>query len=400
MSLCPILCHSAATISHDSVITWKRTEPQTPVAFQGKVSYIIKLNNPGSRISANTCITTLFNFQIDEFRSVVTNYACLLVFQISRMALCIVMLPTFLLLLMADLQGAAAVTTLYDSQNYIKYEVGNIPVIIAAPHGGNLRPSGMPSRNYGCWDAVKRQCIWSHDCGRQDESKCQAGIIKDSYTAEIAKGIADELEAITRRRPHVVYNLLHRSRLDANRERDEATFGVSQAVQAYQAYGDFIQQAKDTFDDIGILFDIHGQTHTLADGSEWTEIGYVLCRTKLNTGVFEASDASIKNLGLRQCGRSESCFRALIRGSQSFGGFLEQEGYQCVPSPSHPSPRSESYFTGGHTVKTYGSKCSGKVDAIQLEIPRYQRFHNRENFSRAVARAINNFMNAQYPEWK
>lgn len=208
--------------------------------------------------------------------------------------------------------------------------------------------------------------------------------------------VANELKTITGKRPHVVYNLVHPSRLDVDSKKDEATFGVTEAENAYDAYVGFIQQAKNTFAGAGILFDIHGQTHTLTDGSEWMELGYLISTTQLNDEVFGASDSSIKKLGL-----TASDFASLVQGSQSFGGFLQAEGFKCVPSTSHPSPGSESYYSGGHTVKTYGSQVSGAIDAIQVSLSGSQRSDStsRVAVSKGLATAIKNFMDARYPGW-
>ena len=47
-----------------------------------------------------------------------------------------------------------------------------------------------------------------------------------SYTYTIATLMADELDSLTGDRPHIIYNQLHRSKLDANREVNEATLNV------------------------------------------------------------------------------------------------------------------------------------------------------------------------------
>ena len=36
--------------------------------------------------------------------------------------------------------------TLYGTSNYVEYQIGNLPIIISVPHGGDLTPSSIPTR--------------------------------------------------------------------------------------------------------------------------------------------------------------------------------------------------------------------------------------------------------------
>ena len=49
---------------------------------------------------------------------------------------------------------------------YIICEPGDLNVILAAPHGGNMDNEDIPNRNAGCF--VNDSCIWRHDCGETD----------------------------------------------------------------------------------------------------------------------------------------------------------------------------------------------------------------------------------------
>ena len=121
--------------------------------------------------------------------------------------------------------------------------------------------------------------------------------------------------------------------------------------------------------------------------------GYAIAKSLLNSGDFTSADSSIRALAER----SSVPFDTLLRGEQSFGKFLEQEGYNAVPSLSHRIPGSEKYFSGGYNTKTYGSRDGGNVDAIQIESSKEQRSEEgREDYAKALARAIFNFMNIHY----
>ena len=55
---------------------------------------------------------------------------------------------------------------------------------------------------------------------------------------------------------------------------------------------------------------------------------------------------------------------------------MNQEGLRVVPSPQEPGPMvrlTGTYFSGGFTVKKYGSRDEGVIDAIQMEFPQELR---------------------------
>jgi len=186
----------------------------------------------------------------------------------------------------------------YDANNWIKYEAGGVPFILLAPHGGNIKPSDVVDRDAGCYDSATDTCTWSHSCGAKNDAICGAKTVKDTNTMEITNMTANHIEMLTGGRPHVIYNLLHRVKLDANREVTEATFGVPSMVAAYNAFERFIADAKASFStNPGLLLDIHGMTHVLSDGSEWTELGYSISKRTLNALTYKATYSTIESLG-------------------------------------------------------------------------------------------------------
>ena len=63
-----------------------------------------------------------------------------------------------------------AVEPQFGQQNYTEYRPGTLPLVISAPHGGSLKPEGIPSRTLG-------------------------RIAQDSHTAELATLIAQRIVA-------------------------------------------------------------------------------------------------------------------------------------------------------------------------------------------------------------
>ncbi|KAJ7386626.1 hypothetical protein OS493_008777 [Desmophyllum pertusum] len=274
-------------------------------------------------------------------------------------------------------------------------------LILTAPHGGNLNPStqingeSWPYRQrYGCKESDGGCCSWTHSCGITS-TDCEARIPNDLYTRGIARDIADGIKAITGFRPHVVYNMLKRSKLDANRDIHEATFLIPDAIIAHQDYNNFISQARSAITGRGLLLDIHGQSHL----PERTELGYLISGYNLNKGVYNIDESSIRSLGKHwRCGSNRACFKEFILGDRSLGHFMNQQGLGAVPSPRNKKPNRAKYFSGGYTVKKYGSRAGGEIDAIQMEFAKTFRKgwgKNSQNRHRVV-RAILSFLNLNY----
>ena len=66
----------------------------------------------------------------------------------------------------------------------------------------------------------------------------------DSYTGTIASGLAERLETLTGRKPHLVKLLLKRNKLDANRLLPEATFGNPDAIAVYNEYYSAVDEVR------------------------------------------------------------------------------------------------------------------------------------------------------------
>ncbi|XP_069090605.1 uncharacterized protein [Pleurodeles waltl] len=281
--------------------------------------------------------------------------------------------------------------------NYTEYIVGNMSMIITVPHGGDKLPSEIPNRDAGCWNTDSYTCQFTHSCpagSQKDSVKCKVSTLQDKYTLNVALNLAEEICALTGGYcPHIVINHLGRSKLDANREKEEATFGVPQAELAWEEFTDFINVSKSQVGR-GLLVDIHGQVHP----EQWIELGYTLSKASLDSGKFTAAQSSIHRLAQDY---SDVSFETLLRGERSLGNFIEEQNginnYICVPSPKNPGPNGGNYFAGGYITETFGSKKSGLVDAIQIELPRWIRENNeRPRFCKALAKAMMTFWQTNY----
>lgn len=293
------------------------------------------------------------------------------------------------------LKVAGTKEVLFGHNHFTEYQVGNMNLILSVPHGGSMEPKDIPDREAGCWDAKTSSCIYSHKCSSgsiQDYKKCKVSTNQDRYTIEVAQALAEEINKITVGFfPHIIINHLQRFKMDANREKEEASFGIPQAEQAWEEYMGFLTTAKSQMTG-GLILDIHGQAHP----ERWIELGYTLSKTSLNSGIFSASCSSISHLASQLINVSSE---SLVAGNRSLGKYIEEQNnsYVCVPSPSHPSPNNGSYYSGGYIIKTFGSLSSGTADAIQLELPQWVRAaEERPRFCKALARAVMKFWQTNY----
>ncbi len=231
----------------------------------------------------------------------------------------------------------------FGTSDYIEYIAGNLPVIVAAPHGGSLKPVELPDRTYGTTTI-------------------------DSNTQDLARKIQQAFLARFGGYPHVIICRLHREKIDCNREIVEGAQGHAPTETAWTEFQDFISAARQSVTaqfGRGLFLDIHGHGHTL----QRLELGYLLHDTDLDLSDStldagsHAASASIRNLDVL----SPVAFSQLLRGANSLGGLLATRGYPSVPSPAIPSPGTDLYFDGGYNTLQHGSRDAGTISAVQIE---------------------------------
>ncbi len=227
--------------------------------------------------------------------------------------------------------------------NYIEYIAGNMPVIVAAPHGGSLKPAELPDRTYGTTSA---------DASTED------------LTRRIQQAFIDRFGSF----PHIVICRLHREKIDCNREIVEGAQGNALTEISWNDFQDFITDARQTVTGQfgrGLFLDIHGHGHVL----QRLELGYLLDASELdltdaalNNGNY-GTGTSIRHLDVH----APANFAQLLRGTNSLGGLLAARGYPSVPSPAIPSPGADPYFNGGYNTLEHGSRFGGTVSSVQIE---------------------------------
>lgn len=266
-----------------------------------------------------------------------------------------------------------------DWEDYIISRKGNIPLLLVAPHGGDLKPQWIENR--GCEGAV---------------------ITQDQYTLGIALQIENELKKRAYQ-PYIVYAKIHRVKVDLNRSLETSHCEDDSSNDLWR---EFHQQIESYRNDIiqkysrGLMIDIHGHGHP----NQRIELGYLLSSEQLRSlsinGSLENSLTSINSLVNNH--PENISLDELIIGENSLGTLLSSAGFPSVPSAQDPAPNlGDPFFSGGSNTKLYGSKTRNGVDAIQLELNRQnlrQESEDRIRFSENFATVILSYLQRHYSD--
>jgi hypothetical protein len=223
---------------------------------------------------------------------------------------------------------------------------GTVPLVIVAPHGGDIAPVDLPDRTCAGCETVN-----------------------DANTRLLALEISDAFARRIAKRPFVVANLLSRRKFDANRDLSEATGDHAPLAPLWSLFHTRIDSAKSRATRVhprALLIDLHGHAHDLAR----LELGYLLSATNLRLEEEILTPLLIASSIARLDSAAVSGDRgtALLRGPRSLGTRLAALGFPSVPSAPDPAPAvGDPYFSGGYNVQRHGSRLAGPVDAIQLE---------------------------------
>ncbi|MFN0099365.1 MAG: hypothetical protein ACKVS7_11855 [Gemmatimonadaceae bacterium] len=233
-----------------------------------------------------------------------------------------------------------------DVSGWVSSGDGTVPLVLIAPHGGDLAPTELPDR----------------DC-----AGCET--TNDANTQALAIEISAAFERRVGKRPFVIINRLHRRKFDANRDQGEATDDYAPLFPLWTLFHERIDSAKARalrLHSRALVIDLHGHAHAVPR----LELGYLLSAANLRLPdvqlrplLFASSVA-----GLDATSAAGDSGVALLRGPRALGTRLALLGYPAVPSATDPAPLpGESYFSGGHNTARHGSLAGGRVDAVQLE---------------------------------
>lgn len=273
----------------------------------------------------------------------------------------------------------------------LQYQVGdaNCPLIISAAHGTDSDVmSDSPVPFWASWN-----------------NKSKGTLISDFRTTHLALDIAQEFRTLTGKRPHVIINQIHRSKMDPNQTPDKLD---SSAAKAYRAFHKCLDIATAKVDAAykttgGLLLDVHGHGHTDAAGNPTgiAEIGYNVTKetyqrkdvdAHLNETYLRTSIASLKSFP------GNYTFAQRLKGQNSLGDLLEDNNVKSIPSPLRPAPVYD-FFPGGDIIRFHGSmNKQRKTSAIQIEFPYVMRSPeaNRKAYAKRIAKALVQYLEVQY----
>lgn len=268
----------------------------------------------------------------------------------------------------------------FGTNGYVEYLAGNLPIIVTAPHGGLLSPASIPDR----------------DC-----AGCTT--VNDFNTQELARAFAEAVHERTGCWPHIIFNKLHRRKLDANRDIAEAADGNPDAELAWSEFHIFVETAKNqllpSFGK-GFYIDLHGHGHAI----QRLELGYLLSQTELQLpdNVLDGQ-AYVKQSSIRHLAGDNALdltHSELLRGPLSLGSLLAVRGYPATPSLPDPFPDSgEDYFNGGYNTARHSSYLHGSLDGLQIECNRQgvrDSMHNLLRFADSLSVTLLEYMSLHY----
>lgn len=285
--------------------------------------------------------------------------------RISRTILCLTLTGVAAPLVSQDVPTGSH----QSSPDYVEVAHGTLPIVLCAPHGGRLKPDSLPDRSKGV-------------------------LQMDANTQELARAVAGEFEAGTDETAHLVVSLLHRRKLDPNREILEAAQGHPLAEATWKAYHEAIEQACQAAvvqHGFAFLVDLHGHAHPQAR----VELGYlhgIPDLTRISDPEVANELAASGSLQL-VADRSKVSYRALITGPRSLGGLLEERGFHSTPSPRLVVP-DPPFFRGGYTIRRHCVASNGVAGAqVELYRPNLRdTARNRQRFAEAMADSILQFL--------
>lgn len=250
---------------------------------------------------------------------------------------------------------------------------GNMPLVISAPHGGTIKPDSIKDRT------------------------CGTGV-KDDNTVELSFEI-ERAFAEHDKKPYLVVARVARTKIDLNRDLEQASCGNAEVAYTWGQYHKAIEAAIDeaieTFG-YALYIDLHGQSHPVRR----LELGYLLKTPALKAnynGTDAAQNSEPKTSVQNLINNSENLtIKAMLTGENAFGTIMEKSGFPAVPSLNDPYPKEyEAYFTGGYNTRRYTSPDYPKVFGMQIEA----NFHgvrnspeNRAKFADAFARSMDEYL--------
>ena len=272
--------------------------------------------------------------------------------------------------------------SIFGTDNYIEYSIGQLPILISVPHGGSIAPTFIPDR------------------------KCNnPTTVTDANTVDLGIKIDSIFKAKTGCRPHIVYCRLRRTKIDANRNITDGTCGNPIAITSWQEFHHFIDSARlqiqQKFGNKAFYFDLHGH----GNPKQRIELGYLLRSDELEFNDDILNQTSfIEKSSIQNLVKSNSLklsHAQLLRGPTALGSMLEKRFYPSVPSESDPKPGMNSgYFSGGYNTVTHTCYNPNlEINGVQVECNFSNVRDNEKNriaFAEAFVESVLEYMQMHF----
>ena len=204
--------------------------------------------------------------------------------------------------------------------DYTIFKTGNIPLLIIAPHGGDLKPQWLDDRN--CENSkIVQGPIYSRNC---TSNRTRIKYIR--FSARFW-----------------YYQKCIEIKIDLNRSLETALCKDKSAMPLWMVFHnqiDIFQNEISSSYGRGLIIDLHGQSHP----EERIELGYLLNGSMLRDLEQNATDysnqVSIKNLISNH--PKQTSFQQLLVGENSLGTLLSEQDFAAVPSQSDQAPLEKS----------------------------------------------------------
>jgi len=261
-----------------------------------------------------------------------------------------------------------------DAQGYTEIVVGDYPLVLSVPHGGDIAPEHI----------LDRECEG-------------AETVKDTYTVELARAIQDEYRIVYGKTPSVVISHISRMKIDQNRELEGALCDNVELTDTWHFYHNYLdsllQYSSQKFDKT-VFIDLHAHGHAvqrleLGVSLTISELGYVFTGHENLAHIGNLREkSSYRNL-LRM--NSSYTLRELLLGDHAFGTSMADKGFPSVPSKQDPHPMTgQSYFTGGYNTTFATSTDYPKVYGFQIEANGNSKntANRRAQFAKSLAESV------------
>jgi hypothetical protein len=213
--------------------------------------------------------------------------------------------------------------TVANPNDWIRYEKGNVPIILVTGHGGSETPKNWTVRsNPGVLNAM------------------------DSYTRPLSQKLHEHLETDHEKKAYWVLNTVHRKFADVNRDPGPKAYESPEGKAVYDAFHEIVDDAvREAVEQFGFAFvvDIHGQSKHPAD-------------VYLGTARRNSMGDLLRHFG-----------EDVLIGPNSLQVLLSEKSYSTPPSVRPPGPYEiPGGVSGGYITHHYGRRID--VGAVQIEV--------------------------------